>query len=336
MRFLLIIFIFYFLSGCQSDKKSSAYSIALQQVKEMIDRQCFKSKYVILYETKSDEFGSIYEIKPSAIPFQEWSMEVPTTLIKYKGKFVCFISPTSAKEISVKELNKETDYKNDYEPDVYWESWFLGISADGEKYTLVSPEDADSRTQMFLPYVCPKMWKYLSDTYNEENPPRFILGFYQLLADGMGETENTLKNHLYGIRGELYYPNSNDIRFFETKQTGNKPFFGVLNKTDTLLLFIEDTLYQHLQFESLPNRHFFDGLPSNDTWYALYNLLRDSTFYFQYEKGRYEKYPVMFCNAYWVFGVLDSVGTHLSSFYKEGVNKDLKDLFSFERWENAE
>ena len=42
---------------------------------------------------------------------------------------------------------------------------------------------------------------------------------------------------------------------------------------------------QCLFFESMNNPIFFKSLPQQEPWYKLYNLLRDSTFYFQNEKG---------------------------------------------------
>ena len=44
---------------------------------------------------------------------------------------------------------------------------------------------------------------------------------------------------------------------------------------------------QCLFFESMNNPIFFKSLPQQEPWYKLYNLLRDSTFYFQNEKGKY-------------------------------------------------
>lgn len=60
--------------------------------------------------------------------------------------------------------------------------------------------------------------------------------------------------------------------------------FAVLNGKDTLKLNIVDTITQHLFFESANNAAFFRSL-TKEPWDKLYDLLRDSTFYFCAEKG---------------------------------------------------
>lgn len=69
------------------------------------------------------------------------------------------------------------------------------------------------------------------------------------------------------------------------------------------LMAIIARIMQCLFFESMNNPIFFKSLPQQEPWYKLYNLLRDSTFYFQNEKGKYIKYSIPFGDTYWLFGV---------------------------------
>lgn len=339
MRYLFLIILFFSLSGCKPDKELSAFSTAMQEVIKMIDEGYIISKYIILYEIKSDTLGTIYKIEPSVIPIEEWSLERPEKVIEYKGQFICFISPTAQSDISYKKLLEMTDFENDTDStfyDIHRNVWFLGVSKDGKKHSLVNYLDADARTFNLYTYAFPKLWKYFSKDNNEKNPPRFILGQYNLIVDNTNKSKDSLKEHLQAIRAEIYYYNNNDEYFIEAKSEENKPFFAVLNGKDTLKFNFKDTLYQHLWLESTPNSSFFKVLPEDKTWYNLYNLMRDSTFYFQFEVGKYIKHPVVFGNYSWIFGVVspeDRVGYHL---YKEGVNEVLKEIKSYDRWVDAE
>ncbi|GAA6433962.1 hypothetical protein K140096H11_24560 [Bacteroides intestinalis] len=100
------------------------------------------------------------------------------------------------------------------------------------------------------------------------------------------------------------------------------------------LMAIIARIMQCLFFESMNNPIFFKSLPQQEPWYKLYNLLRDSTFYFQNEKGKYIKYSIPFGDTYWLFGVKDSLGHNLYDLYKRGVKENLKNIESFDEWDS--
>lgn len=326
------------MSGCQPDKELSAYVTALQQVKDLIDQNRFTSKYVILYEVKSDDLGSIYKIRPADSPIEEGSLERPVEVIKYGGKFICFISPTAQSEISHKKLSELTSFENDDTSDsfLYKDVWYLGVSKDGRKHSLAFYTEADARAFSLYTYVFPKLWEFLSEEYSEANPPRFALGQYILTVDDVDKSKESLQEHLESFRGFIYYSNSEDEYFMEEKKKSNKPFFAVLNGKDTLELVINDKSEQHLYFESVSKPLFFKVLPMKDTWHSLYDLIRDSTFYFQYTDGKYVRFPVLFGNNFWSFGVEDDDARVGYSICKEGVNEVLKDNGSFNKWRGSE
>ena len=338
MRYCILIILFFSLSGCQPDKEPPAYSTALQQIRDMIDKGDFSSKYVILEELISGTIGSIYRISPQNYPIVEWSLERPKKVTKHKGKFICYANLKNQTELSYKELVALTDFENDTDStsyDIHKDIWLLGVSKDGKKHTLVDYKDADARAFDLYPYVFPKLWEYMFKDCNETNPPRFVLGMYSLDVDDADKSKDSLKKHLEAIRGEIYFPNSDDKYFTESKKEKNKPFFAVLNGKDTLKLVMEEIIYQHLYFESTPSPSFFESLPEDETWDRLYNLMRDSTFYFQYEAGKYEKYPLFYSNYDQYFEVRDkSRNSYIIPL--EGVIEDIMNFESYEKWRNAE
>lgn len=338
MRYCILIILFFSLSGCQPDKESPTYSVALQQIRDMIDKGDFSSKYVILEELISGTIGSIYKISPQNSPIVEWSLERPKKVTKYKGKFICYANLKTQTELSYKELVALTDFENDTDSTSYnvrEDIWLLGVSKDGKKHTLVDYKDADARAFDLYPYVLPKLWEYMFKDCNGTNPPRFVLGMYSLDVDDSDKSKDSLKKHLEAIRGEIYFPNSDDKYFTESKKDKNKPFFAILNGKDTLKLVMKEIIYQHLYFESTPSPSFFEALPEDKTWNSLYNLMRDSTFYFQYQAVKYEKYPVLYCNYYQYFGVSDK-SRNCYSIPLEGVIEDIMNFESYEKWRNAE
>ena len=331
MRKVLLILLLISLPGCQPGKESPARSTALREVKRLIDQDSFPAKYIIMYEEPSNDIGSIYKITPANSPFVEWSLERPEKVIKYKDRYICLMNPMESIDMPKEKLIEITDYPNDTTTGpVYDEIWYIGVSKNGKKHTLVSTY----RSYLtYRYYSFPQLLEYTFEDYDSTHLPRFILSSYSLVVDSSYIPKGTLYNHIQRIDGEIYYSNVLDEYFKENKDSIRKDFFAVLNGKDTLKLNVVDTITQHLFFESANNAAFFRSL-AKDPLGRLYDLLRDSTFYFCNEKGTYVRYSVPYSDFHWYFSINNNSYKYVDEFYRRGTKQSLKDLDgSYNEWD---
>lgn len=323
MRKVLLILLLISLPGCQPGKESPARSTALREVKRLIDQDSFPAKYIIMYEEPSNDIGSIYKITPANSPFVEWSLERPEKVIKYKDRYICLMNPMESIDMPKEKLIEITDYPNDTTTGpVYDEIWYIGVSKNGKKHTLVSTY----RSYLtYRYYSFPQLLEYTFEDYDSTHLPRFILASYLLVVDSSYIPKGALFNHIQRIDGEIYYTNVLDEYFKENKDSIRKDFFAVLNGKDTLKLNVVDTITQHLFFESANNAAFFRSLAKNPLG-RLYDLLRDSTFYFCNEKGTYVRYSVPYSDFHWYFSINNNSYKYVDEFYRRGTKQSLKDL----------
>jgi len=330
MRKVLLILLLISLPGCQPGKESPARSTALREVKRLIDQDSFPAKYIIMYEEPSNDIGSIYKITPANSPFVEWSLERPEKVIKYKDRYICLMNPMESIDMPKEKLIEITDYPNDTTTGpVYDEIWYIGVSKNGKKHTLVSTY----RSYLtYRYYSFPQLLEYTFEDYDSTHLPRFILASYLLVVDSY-IPKGALFNHIQRIDGEIYYTNVLDEYFKENKDSIRKDFFAVLNGKDTLKLNVVDTITQHLFFESANNAAFFRSL-AKDPLGRLYDLLRDSTFYFCNEKGTYVRYSVPYSDFHWYFSINNNSYKYVDEFYRRGTKQSLKDLDgSYNEWD---
>lgn len=331
MRKVLLILLLISLPGCQPGKESPARSTALREVKRSIDQDSFPAKYIIMYEEPSNDIGSIYKITPANSPFVEWSLERPEKVIKYKDRYICLMNPMESIDMPKEKLIEITDYPNDTTTGpVYDEIWYIGVSKNGKKHTLVSTY----RSYLtYRYYSFPQLLEYTFEDYDSTHLPRFILASYLLVVDSSYIPKGALFNHIQRIDGEIYYTNVLDEYFKENKDSIRKDFFAVLNGKDTLKLNVVDTITQHLFFESANNAAFFRSLAKNPLG-RLYDLLRDSTFYFCNEKGTYVRYSVPYSDFHWYFSINNNSYKYVDEFYRRGTKQSLKDLDgSYNEWD---
>ena len=331
MRKVLLILLLISLPGCQPGKESPARSPALREVKRLIDQDSFPAKYIIMYEEPSNDIGSIYKITPANSPFVEWSLERPEKVIKYKDRYICLMNPMESIDMPKEKLIEITDYPNDTTTGpMYDEIWYIGVSKNGKKHTLVSTY----RSYLtYRYYSFPQLLEYTFEDYDSTHLPRFILASYLLVVDSSYIPKGALFNHIQRIDGEIYYTNVLDEYFKENKDSIRKDFFAVLNGKDTLKLNVVDTITQHLFFESANNAAFFRSL-AKDPLGRLYDLLRDSTFYFCNEKGTYVRYSVPYSDFHWYFSINNNSYKYVDEFYRRGTKQSLKDLDgSYNEWD---
>ena len=331
MRNVLLILLLISLPGCQPGKESPARSTALREVKRLIDQDSFPAKYIIMYEEPSNDIGSIYMITPANSPLVEGSLERPEKVIKYKDRYICLMNPMESTDMPKNKLIEITDYPNDTTTGpVYDEIWYIGVSKNGKKHTLVSTY----RSYLtYRYYSFPQLLEYTFEDYDSTHLPRFILASYLLVVDSSYIPKGALFNHIQRIDGEIYYTNVLDEYFKENKDSIRKDFFAVLNGKDTLKLNVVDTITQHLFFESANNAAFFRSL-AKDPLGRLYDLLRDSTFYFCNEKGTYVRYSVPYSDFHWYFSINNNSYKYVDEFYRRGTKQSLKDLDgSYNEWD---
>ena len=330
MRKVLLILLLISLPGCQPGKESPARSTALREVKRLIDQDSFPAKYIIMYEEPSNDIGSIYMITPANSPLVEGSLERPEKVIKYKDRYICLMNPMGSIDMPKEKLIEITDYPNDTTTGpVYDEIWYIGVPKNGKKYTLVST----TYKSYFTYYYFPQLLEYAFKDYDSTHLPRFILSSYSLVVDSSYVPKGTLYNHIQRIDGKMYYTNVLDAYFKENKDSIRKDLFAVLNGKDTLKLNVVDTITQHLFFESANNAAFFRSLAKNPLG-RLYDLLRDSTFYFCNEKGTYVRYSVPYSDFHWYFSINNNSYKYVDEFYRRGTKQSLKDLDgSYNEWD---
>ena len=332
MRKVLLILLLISLPGCQPGKESPARSTALREVKRLIDQDSFPAKYIIMYEEPSNDIGSIYMITPANSPLVEGSLERPEKVIKYRDRYICLMNPMESIDMPKEKLIEITDYPNDTTTGpVYDEIWYIGVSKNGKKHTLVSTY----RSYLtYRYYSFPQLLEYTFEDYDSTHLPRFILASYLLVVDSSYIPKGALFNHIQRIDGEIYYTNVLDEYFKENKDSIRKDFFAVLNGKDTLKLNVVDTITQHLFFESANNAAFFRSL-TKEPWDKLYDLLRDSTFYFCAEKGTHVRHSVPYSDYYWLFSIHDNCSyKYVDELYRRGIKQSLKDLYgSYEEWD---
>ena len=332
MRKVLLILLLISLPGCQPGKESPARSTALREVKRLIDQDSFPAKYIIMYEEPSNDIGSIYMITPANSPLVEGSLERPEKVIKYRDRYICLMNPMESIDMPKEKLIEITDYPNDTTTGpVYDEIWYIGVSKNGKKHTLVSTTYKSYLTYYY--YSFPQLLEYAFKDYDSTHLPRFILASYLLVVDSSYIPKGALFNHIQRIDGEIYYTNVLDEYFKENKDSIRKDFFAVLNGKDTLKLNVVDTITQHLFFESANNAAFFRSL-AKDPLGRLYDLLRDSTFYFCNEKGTYVRYSVPYSDFHWYFSINNNSYKYVDEFYRRGTKQSLKDLDgSYNEWD---
>jgi len=256
----------------------------------------------------------------------------PEKVIKYKDRYICLMNPMESTDMPKNKLIEITDYPNDTTTGpVYDEIWYIGVSKNGKKHTLVSTY----RSYLtYRYYSFPQLLEYTFEDYDSTHLPRFILSSYSLVVDSSYIPKGTLYNHIQRIDGKIYYSNVLDEYFKENKDSIRKDFFAVLNGKDTLKLNVVDTITQHLFFESANNAAFFRSL-TKEPWDKLYDLLRDSTFYFCAEKGTHVRHSVPYSDYYWLFSIHDNCSyKYVDEFYRRGTKQSLKDLDgSYNEWD---
>lgn len=312
-RLIYIILSFISLYSCREHNFAPDYYTVLHEVERMIDERCFPQKYVLLYVVSSNQVGSIYEIKNGNMPFWGTLGTLPTDILRYGDTFICLMNPYH-KSLSMKEVAAFTEFNLSSVDELFEEERFylLGVTLDGKQFTLI-PGELSWRPY----YRYPSLWRYVLSGYDTTHVPRFINLGYTLQVDNRFRSVEDLSKCLKGISmGMFYYTTPINTGLL----TGNNHFFATINGEDTLKYAIYNDAVQIYWTEASVDTGFLKNLPATDTWNRLYEIIRDSTFYFEQEGNRYIKTAVPFFENTASYEVRnDSVA--IMELYSKGVRK---------------
>lgn len=267
------------LIGC-AHKPDNFYQRAIEHIMPLVDSGYIVDNYIHFYELATNDSNSIYEVSGMKGPFSR--PEYPSKIIKQKGKFFCF-TELDEPELSVEQVYELTNQYDRTLDCSNLDIWFLGIS----KYNKNAVLKKDSAIRVKL-ITYTKLWPYLSGAKPKNNNFFMCLSSHDLVVSTPDSlVADSLKYYINKISGEIDIFNRSDSTIILSANNENKAY-AVVNGHDTLDLIIRETLplkikpndYQTLHYVSSDNYSFFQKLPSNRTWNALYKLLSDSTFCF--------------------------------------------------------
>ncbi|MBQ8242595.1 MAG: hypothetical protein IJZ40_03880, partial [Bacteroidaceae bacterium] len=162
-------------------------------------------------------------------------------------------------------------------------AWYIGFSSKKNEYTRLEINGNDRCS--LLPYHYPQLLSYLFDEYNEFHIPRFILDGFEIVVDDKYEPEKNMNDYINNLTGTFYFSNPNDSFFNSTDS-----YFATISGMDTLRYHVKDTINRHLFIDSVSCTSFFKRL--SDERKSLDEILRDSTYLFHNENGKWGKIQI--------------------------------------------
>ncbi len=283
---LHIIFLFIIV-GCTQPTIHSVQKVVEAQAKSLIDSGYIENGFIILYELSVNESNYIYEIADSKSPVCDVPLQLPSRIVRYKDKFICFIEQDEP-EMNVNEVIEITGYSdNPIDESGYTLKWFLGISMDTHEKTLVKyvwEEDKDLLDETAL-------WPYLSG-YTKDCPVQMCVcsnnAKVNINPSGSINVDSVRKktfDYVENLYGEMYLKNNTDSTI--CLSTDSYKHYAIIDNRDTLYLSLRDSLPLVLSpnerrivwYDSKPNKRFFDKLSlKEDPWEYLYHLFGSSTY----------------------------------------------------------
>lgn len=283
---LYIVFLFVIV-GCTQPTINNVQKVAETQAKLLVDSGYIENKFVILYELSVNGSNYIYILGDSKSPVSDAPLELPSKIISYKDKFICFIERDEP-EMNVNEVLEMTGYSdNPFVESGYIQKWFLGISMDTQKKTLVNYIWEDDKGLLDET----ALWPYFSG-YTKGVPVQMcvrsndakvnISPYWSMNADSVRKKSFDYIENLYG---KIYLKNNTDSTV--CLSTDSYKHYAIVDEQDTLYLSLRDSLPFVLApherrvawYDSKPNKPFFDKLSlKEDPWEYLYNLFGSSTY----------------------------------------------------------
>lgn len=280
MRFCILLLLLS-LSGCMPDKD---LKLAIKEAKRIINDESSEKSCLIMYKVCQNENGIVYYLFYDDNPCFDPTDDCPTKIIKYKNKFICLINPNEESQISRHEACQLTGCSDIDGTDLWNEKvWYIGVSLKENEHIRLEVNGNDRCS--LLPYHFPQLLSYLFDEYNESHIPRFILDGYEIAVDDKYEPEKNMNDYINNLTGTFYFSNPNDPFFNSTDS-----YFATISRMDTLRYHVKDTINRHLFIDSVSYTSFFKRL--SDARKSLDEILRDSTYLFHNENGKWRKIQI--------------------------------------------
>lgn len=344
---LFYVVILFALVGCTRSPLSKVQQEVEAQVRLLIDSGLIQNKYVVLYEHTDNGSSHIYRISDSEFPVDNATLELPSKIVSYKDKYLCFIE-LDEPEMSFDELKKITCYSGN--PMIETEhtyKWFLAVSEQGQESKLV---DFDWEKKSYLDYT--ELWPHFSG-YSEDCPVQMGVVFHDietysrpsftLNVDSV--RQQLLSYYIKSIYGRVYLKNNTDSVVSLSSST--KKHYAVINNRDSLYLSLCDSLpiilgpheRKEIRYVSIPSQQsFFERLSKEeDPWEYFYNLFCKSTYCLMKINHKDLVTRVMFLDCACGFEVTTEKGESLFRLLKHGIyDKDERIERNVKLWVSSE
>lgn len=335
--FLLILPIL--LIGCEDSYLNGIQQRVVSQVKDMIDSGRIMSEYVQLYEIAINDSNQIYRIAETYSPIGEAPLELPSKIIKYKGKYLCFIE-LDEPEMSKEKLQSITQYSGNPMEGNEEYKWFLGLSRFTQRQTLV---DFDWNKGSYFDYN--ELWQYFSG-YVSGYPLQMGVSSHDAMVSlyppfNIDSLKDQLLKpyHIKNLYGEMYLKNNTDSIIYLSSDS--EVHYAVINNHDTLYLSLLDSLPLNLKpneskkmkYKSISNNIFFKKLPSENAWAYLYNLFCNSTYSVLKINKKTVPIRVMYLDCAYGFDIFDESGEKLFYVFNPGIfDKEYRTQKNIKEW----
>lgn len=288
MKKLVSLIIFLSLLFSCSPNQQNPQEILVDYLKQLIDSGEISYVNIIARETETEN-GYIYYIYQSSTPFIEGEYLFPSEIIEYKSKFIC-IFKEGQEELSEETVFEITDFYNQQYGITSTIAWYLGISKNENKSFFIKSVDDE------IPEDYIELWPIIFKGYNPKATINIIIPYtsYKVIKE---DKNNKLPFSPVKFYGPIYIRNMTDsiIPFSLSAETGG--CFAVVNGKDTLTMDIDRKINDldqtkielepnenyKFMFQSIYNDLFFNSLDKDNLLKQLFNLERDSIFYFRKE-----------------------------------------------------
>lgn len=105
----LYVILLFAIVGCVKHPLSKVQQMVETQVKLLVDSGCIRNQYVVLCELVFNDSYHIYIIADSEFPMDVIPLEIPSKIVPYKDKYLCFIE-WDEPEMSVNKMKEITGY----------------------------------------------------------------------------------------------------------------------------------------------------------------------------------------------------------------------------------
>lgn len=344
MRKLVYSVILIILGGCLSPSSlEEVHQRVAKQVTLLIDSNFISTPYVEIEEMASNDSILIYRVRASSSAGSDGA-ELPSRVIKYKDRYLCFIELDEPEMSRTELFNKGIVSDSNFQENlVTWEVgyWIIALRKYEDKHILV--KESPNYYRLF---EYPELWPYFSGGTPEGKAALMGLDWHDIIVSGsyipsLFDLEiDSLKNYVERFSGEILVRNQTDSVLLLSTNSTNSMCYAVINGPDTLNLFLRDSLpiviaprgYKFLKYDSEPPLSFLQNLPDKDIWMSMCRLFSDSTFCFLNINNTPQNYRIMHNDTRYASDLRDSLSTRIRYIYNKGVYDKEERIRRFFKW----